>query len=86
MFGPSGLYDYLYPGILGRRLPASLAYCLKSSLAWDHCERTSFQAMYDALSKDGSDYGKFEDLNGVLEIEEVDNEILMSIPLSSSQR
>jgi hypothetical protein len=86
MYSPSGLYDYLYPGILDYKLPASLGYCLKSSLDWDPRRRTSFQAMYAALSNDGCDYGDFEDLNGPLEIQGCDNELLMSIQISCSQR
>jgi hypothetical protein len=85
MFGPSGLYDHFYPAILKRDIPASLIYCLKSSLEWDPLQRTSFQEMFNALSKDDSDSADFEDLNGALEIyEDNSGENLMSSPKSRS--
>jgi hypothetical protein len=56
-----GLYE-LYPDILDKNLPKSLLVCLKSSLAWDPRQRTSFQSMYDALNDDDSIFGEGDDL------------------------
>jgi hypothetical protein len=57
-----GLYDLFYPSILQKNIPTSLKVCLESSLEEDPISRTSFRAMYEALT---SDYSTFEDKNSV---------------------
>jgi hypothetical protein len=63
----NGLYDSLYPMILSKTLPESLLLALRSSLAPDPSQRTTFQEIFDALSKDDTSYDKVDGNSGALE-------------------
>jgi hypothetical protein len=63
MHGPKTLYDTFYPSILKKNLPKSLLKCLASSLDEDPQKRTSFQAMYEALASDTSNFETNDYLN-----------------------
>jgi Ca2+-binding EF-hand superfamily protein len=62
MHGPKKLYDTFYPSILAKNLPKSLIDCLTSSLDEDPSQRTSFQALYEALASDTENFEDNEDL------------------------
>jgi hypothetical protein len=77
----NGLYDNLYPKILSKDLPKSLLLAMRSSLDWDPSHRTSFQAIFDALSNDDSSFDKVDENSGALEVIDAEMEEMEDIAM-----